>query len=120
MTGKGAEECKPKLDDVEANIFVEAVENNFDASLEIPGAVDEEKAAKKVKLRNRVVAGRRRSHPLFAGYADANIRRLYHGDIVGAIANREHNMIAGSRLLDELDDLRLLRRRHTAADDGAT
>ena len=50
-----------------------------------------------------------------AARARTDVRLLDHADVVGAVADRERH---AARALDELHDLRLLLRRHAAADDG--
>ena len=53
-----------------------------------------------------------------SGNADANVGGLDHGDVVGAIADRESDGLLVA--LDEINDHGLLQWRHTTADDRLT
>ena len=56
-------------------------------------------------------------HALLAGDADADVGRLDHGDVVGAVADGERVHL--ELLLDDAHDVRLLQRRRPAAQHGA-
>ena len=76
----------------------------------------EEELAQEAELRDRVVRRVDRLHALLPRDAHADVRRLYHRDVVGAVADRERRRKAHV-VAHELHELRLLTRRAAARDD---
>mmetsp|Transcript_3974 Transcript_3974/g.11312 ORF Transcript_3974/g.11312 Transcript_3974/m.11312 type:complete len:311 (+) Transcript_3974:1725-2657(+) len=73
----------------------------------------QQQRAQEPELRNRKVGRHHSLHALLARDADADVRLLDHADVVGAVADRQRHVAVR---LDERSHLRLLQRRHAAAD----
>ncbi len=82
-----------------------------------PVAVNQQQLPQKAKLGDGVVRVAHGLHALLPGHADADVGPLYHGHVVGAVANGQGDRLGA--LDDKLDDLGLLDGGDSAADDGA-
>ena len=105
-------------------------EDELGQALVAPGPVDQEQLLEEAKLRDGDVGGARRLQTLHgdgqarvsagaggktfldARDADPDVCGLDHADVVGAVADGQEDGLLV--LLDELDDERLLERRHAA------
>eukprot|EP01137_Pigoraptor_chileana_P037562 Opistho-2@34839 len=77
----------------------------------------EQEALKEPELRKGEVRGKHGLATLLTTDTNANVRSLNHADVISAVANRKSDDIL--RLLDELDEERLLQGCDTARNDGA-
>ena len=96
--------------DDERRVNVEHVQHEDTEAAVVLTAVDEEEAAEEAELADREIGVIHRLHPLLANDADADVPRLDHRDVVGAVANRE---TARPRhvVLDEAEHLRHVAQR---------
>jgi len=72
----------------------------------------EQQGSEVLELADRVVSRGDSLAALLAGDADADVRLGDHGDIVGAITNREHSLVA-VELFHEFDKVAFLLGAHT-------
>ena len=68
------------------------------------------------ELADGVVGRTHGLHSLAPRHADAHVRLLDHGDVVGAVTDREGQRRGHHVRLDEAHDVGLLQRRDTAGD----
>ena len=102
-----------QLDERDVEGAVERVLRNERRPLVRVAAVHQQQPLQKAEAPNRVVGSACCLQPLLPGDPDADVRLLYHRNVVSAVANRQRHPLP---LLDQLDDGALLRRCHTAAD----
>ena len=86
----------------------------------IPSPVDKQQPGEEPELGDGKVGRVCCLQPLVAGYADADVGLLDHGDVVGAVADGQRDLVANSAFLHHLHYLRLLHRRDAAADHALT
>jgi hypothetical protein len=116
MRSEGRPMTHVELRHVKDDVLVERVEDQFGQPLVTPRAVDEQQLLQVLELRDGDVGRPRRLETFDARDADANVRCLNHGHVVGAVADGKQDRFG--IVLDELDNERLLQRRDSAADDG--
>ena len=72
---ESAEECVPEVAEREGEVLVEEVAEELAHSVVGPAAVDEQQPLQKAELRDAVVRGQHRLHPLLPRYAHADVGR---------------------------------------------
>lgn len=114
LRAEPAKEGVPKVAQCERKILVEEIAQKFAHSIVRPTTVHEQQPFQKPELGDGIVAGQYRLQTLLAGYANADVSRLYHGHIIGSVSDRQCNRILGP--LDQLHNHSFLQRRHAATD----
>ena len=105
-----------KIDEarVEVDRLVEEVLHHIGDARVVEIAVHEQETLQELELGEGEVGRYRCTSALFAVQTDANVRLLDHGHVVGAVADGGRQRRAAC-MLDHLDYVGLLRRRHAAA-----
>ena len=85
-----------------------------------PSPVDKQQPGEEPELGDGKVGRVCGLQPLVSGDADADVGLLDHGDVVGAVADGQRDLMANSAFLHHLHYLRLLHRRDAAADHALT
>jgi hypothetical protein len=117
LTRVAVGEGKPELDDVQANVLVERVEDDLAEAFVVPGAVHEQELGQEAELTDGVVRGGEGLCALASIHSHAHVSRLDHGDVVGSVAYGQSNR---ARLcLDKLHKLGLVLGRGSTADNRA-
>eukprot|EP00047_Mylnosiga_fluctuans_P014814 m.41369 g.41369 ORF g.41369 m.41369 type:complete len:493 (-) comp5665_c0_seq2:2098-3576(-) len=111
-----AEEGEPEVDEREGEILVEEVAQEAAQAEVRPAAVHQQQALEEPELGDREVRSEDCLTALEARDADTDMGRLDHADVVGAITDCKRDCMLA--VLDQLDDLRLLKGRHAAAHHG--
>jgi len=118
LTRPGNPVAGPKLGINEGKVLVEGEEDELAHANVRVAAVNGDQPLQGPEFLEGKVAGAHRLGTLKPDDSHSNVGNLNHGDIVCSVTNRKAN--APLLLPHELDDLRLLERGDTAADDRPT
>ena len=99
----------------EGQVLVEEVGHHLADALVVVPSVHQQEPLQEPKLRERKVRGHHSLHALLPRDADADVRRLDHAHVVGAVADGQRDLTA---VLDQLGHERLLQRGDAATHDG--
>ena len=108
-----AEKPEPHVGHGVDEVFVEGVQHHLAITLRGPSPVDEEKPGEEPELTDGKIGREHGGATLPAAYSDADVRRLDHPDVVGAVAHAERDPTAA--LLHQRRHARLLYGTHPAA-----
>lgn len=108
---------EPELNDIQAHVLVEAVQDQLGDPGIIPGSVYQQQPLQIPELGYRVIRGTCRLETLYAGDSDAHTGLLDHGHIIRPVTNGQGNSFCVEG--HHLNHLGLLHGRDPAADNHA-
>ena len=115
---KTIEENEIKLGQLEQNILVKGIKNQFRVSPIVPATVHKKQPLEKSELCDSIIGGSCSLEPFVAADSDADVRRLDHWNVVRTISNRQRD--DGKVIPDQLDDICFLLRGYATAHDRST
>lgn len=83
----------PELHDVEADVLVEAVEDNFAQTAVVPRAVDKQQFQQEPELSDGVITGASSLQAFHAWDTHADMSLLYHSHVVRSIPDRQRHTL---------------------------
>jgi len=96
----------PKLRHVQSNVLVKRIQDDLRDTLITPSTVHKQQLPQVSELTNSDISTPRRLKTLNPTDANADVRRLDHGDVIGTVADSQQDCFEVA--LDELDDQRFL------------
>ena len=117
MAGPSAEGGEDERAQGDGDVLVEGVQQHHAHPAVVPPPVDEQETPEESKLRDRVIARVDRLQAFLPADPDTDTRGANHIDVVRSITDRQRNRLGHNMLADQVDHLRLLRRRDAARDD---